>query len=211
MPYAPIKNINFIGKKKSRNILSSVSSSSSSASPSPLPSPSSNEKISEFFSSLASDLSVKSAILSLVEPYSSRYVPKSLDEDLPMCLSTLFKPEYLTCSYGELLQMSKECNIVITSDQVQAVKSKTRSQMRCSLWFRMRSGRITASKFKNVSHTNEASPSISLIMTICHPELSRFSSTATTWGCEHEKVARDKYYSKSSYQHSKFTVSNFNM
>ena len=65
MPYATIKNINFIGKKKSRNILSSLSSSSSSASPSPstsaspspLPSPSSNEEISEFFSSLASDLS----------------------------------------------------------------------------------------------------------------------------------------------------------
>jgi hypothetical protein len=137
--------------------------------------PPSHDEINNFFSSLASESSTKPAILSLIEPYSSSYVPKSLDEDLPMCLSSLFKPENLTCTYGELLQMSKEYNLFVSSDQIQVVESNTKFQSKSSLWFKMRSGRITASTFKSVCQTDEASPSISLIMPICHPELSRFS------------------------------------
>ena len=197
VPYAPIKSINFIGKSKSHSILASCTSSSSSASPSPststspspvgpspLPSPVASpthhpgalnppscDELNVFFSSLASVSSSKPALLSLIEPYSSKYVPRSLDEDLPMCLSNLFKPENLTCSYGELLQLVKEFDITVTPNQIEAVESKTRLQSKSSLWFRMRCGRITASKFRAVCHTDESSPSVSLIMSICHPNL----------------------------------------
>ena len=48
---------------------------------------------------------------------------------------------------------------------------------------------ITASQFKSACHTDPASRSVSLIMVICYPEACRFSTSATRWGCEHEKVA----------------------
>ena len=48
-------------------------------------------------------------------------------------------------------------------------------------------------------------PSASLIMSICHPELSKFSTAATKWGCEHESVARKKYKSVTSH-HDAFSL-----
>ena len=51
-------------------------------------------------------------------------------------------------------------------------------------------------------------PSISLIMSIYHPELSKFSTEATKWGCEHESVAREKYKTMYMYQpfHNRFSL-----
>ena len=81
----------------------------------------------------------------------------------------------------------------MTEAQAKTVEEKTRSQYHNRLWYRMRAGRITASKLKAVCHTDQAFPSESLVMSICHPELSKFKSTATTWGCEHERTARERY------------------
>lgn len=143
VPYARVRDIDFIGKRKSRQLLlnpslvksdsSSLSSSSSSASYSasssstppltssnqhftfPFLTPAANqlscssgpsstnspiasqtaalsvEEVNQFFAALA-QTSSKPAILSLVEPYSNSYIPKPLDEDLPVCLSELQKP-----------------------------------------------------------------------------------------------------------------------
>ena len=91
--------------------------------------------------------------------------------------------------------MAEHCTITITPQQAQTVESKTRLQSKSSLWFRMRCGRITASKFKSAAHTDPASPSLSLVMSICHPELTKFKTVATTWGCEHEKAALAEYHS----------------
>ena len=125
-----------------------------------------------FYSSLAY-CSSKPAILALVEPFSSSYVPKSLNPKLPMSLSQVFKPEYLRMNYGELLKEGEKCT-------------------------------ITASQFKAVCHTDVNSPSLSLIMRICHPELSKFRSSATCWGCEHESKVRGKYESMSLEKHCIF-------
>lgn len=261
VPYAPVKQIKFIGKKKSRSmsLSPSVSPSHSTSSHSPSPSPSHSPspspahsrapsslsssppsiepanvlslqtnspnsshlllppsdffqlsdffliQLSDFFASLAS-LSEKPAILSIVEPYSSSYIPNSLGEDLPMCLLSLLKPEYLTYSYGELLVLAKQCKISVTPEEIEAAECKTRSQSKSQLWFRMRSGRITASNFKTVCHTNEASPSLSVVMSICHPELNKFTSAATDWGLEHEKIVRDQHQCLSNSRHSEFMV-----
>ena len=51
-------------------------------------------------------------------------------------------------------------------------------------------------------------PSLSLIMSICHPEMSCFKTVATTYGCEHEKEGRDKYMKRSLPCHQKFKISN---
>ena len=240
VPYARVRDIDFIGKRKSRKLLlnssfvksgsSLPSASSSLSSSSTLHSTSSTQRftfptlspaakqsscssglsstsspiasqaagpsaveVNQFFAALA-HTSSKPAILSLVEPYSSSYIPKPLDEDLPVCLSELQKPEYLKYSYGELLKVAEQFTLAITPIQAHTVESKTRLQSKSSLWFRMRCGRITASKFKSAAHTDPASPSLSLIMSICYPELTRFKTVATTWGCEHEKTALSEYY-----------------
>ena len=51
---------------------------------------------------------------------------------------------YLQSNYGELLKLAQQYIIVVTPDQAKAVEAKTRSQSKSPLWFRMRSGRITA-------------------------------------------------------------------
>ena len=43
-------------------------------------------------------------------------------------------------------------------------------------------------------------------MSVCHPELSKFSTTATQWGCEHEQVAHSKYASMFEGTHEEFSV-----
>ena len=141
-----------------------------------------------------------------MEPYASNYIPQSLDENLPLCLSELYEAKYLCMNYGDLLKESESREVSISEEQAKLVESKTRSQSKSPLWFRMRTGRVTASRFKSASHTNPSSPALSLIMSICHPEVRRFQTTAMCWGCEHEEVARDKYASVSSVNHENFRV-----
>lgn len=102
--------------------------------------------------------------------------------------------------------MSQGLTHTVTPAQAEALAIRTRSQAKMSLWFRMRTGRVTASNFKSVSHTDKSSPSLSLVMSICHPEISKFRNDATAWGIQHEKVARDKYSSYSSLNHVDFKV-----
>ena len=87
-----------------------------------------------------------------------------------------------------------------------ATELKIRMQANSRLWFQMRAGRITASKFKAACHTNPASPSISLIMSISHPDLFRFLTKATRWGCKHEKPAMAKYKVKLTPLHDNLKV-----
>ena len=167
-----------------------------------IPAPTESE-VSRFFSSLASCDS-KPAILALVEPYSDDYIPSSMDEGLSMCLSLLYTPENLHLNYNELLEKATQVNISITSEETALVESKTRGQATSRLWFRMRTGRITASRFKS---TDLTSPSLSLIMSICHPETVKFKTSATAWGCEHESTARALYKDMLSKVHQGFVVS----
>ena len=205
VPYAQTKDIRFEGKKNSHP---EASKSRSSHSPTPVQeiAASNEEEMKIFYSSLAS-CSSKPAILALVEPFSSSYVPKFLDSKLPMSLSQLFKPEYLRMNYGELLKEGEKCTLTVTTEEAKVVEQQTRGQAKSRFWFRMRTGRITASYFKVVCHTDVNSPLLSLIMRICHPELSKFRGSATCWGCEHESTVRGKYESMNLEKHCNFSVS----
>ena len=96
--------------------------------------------------------------------------------------------------------------ISITPDEAKATELKTRMQANSRLWFQMRAGRITASKFSHTAHTNPASTSISLIMSISHPDLFRFSTKATRWDCKHEKSAMAKYKETLTQLHDNLEV-----
>ena len=66
----------------------------------------------------------------------------------------------------------------MTKEQQIIVKEKTRNQAKSNIWFKMRTDRVTASKFKAICHTDPAYPSVSLITSIWHPELSTFDGAA---------------------------------
>ena len=191
-PYAPVRLINFEGRKGSLAKLASPQCQARKSSDSAKATTPSTADKAKFMQSLASCPS-KPAILALIEPHSGDYIPKSADEALPVCLTNLYQPEYLKLNYSELLKESAQMNIAVSPEQARLVESKTRDQASSRLWFRMRAGRITASRFKSACCTDVASPSLSLIMAICHPETTKFRNIATTGGCEHEKNARIQY------------------
>ena len=85
--------------------------------------------------------------------------------------------------------LAKNYTVSITEEQASLVESKTRLQSISRLCLRMRTGRVTASRFKAVCQSNLAQPSHSLVMALCHPEIAKFKSSATNWGCKHEKTA----------------------
>ena len=86
------------------------------------------------------------------------------------------------------------------------MEQKSRGQAKSCLWFRMHAGRITASRFKYACKTNKSSPSLSLIISVCHPESMRFRNAATSLGCDHESHARSKYAAFSSSVHRNLDV-----
>ena len=55
-------------------------------------------------------------------------------------------------------------------------------------------------------HTDPDQPSLSLLKSICYPELQRFSTKATTWGCQHEKDALTAYKTKTAASHGNLNV-----
>ena len=219
VPYSRVRDIEFTGKKKSWAAIETgdfPSSSKSSRSPTPtvqraslspppmIKTPDAS-RTKNFLASLAS-CSSKPAILSLVEPYSSRYIPKAADGSLPLCFTILYRAAYLNKNYSELLKIGKTVEIEATRDEVKQAEVQTRSQAQSRLWQKMRAGRITASHFKAACHTNPSKPSTSLIMSICHPELSKFKNAATRYGCEHEVIAKEKYSTSRAICHHKFEV-----
>lgn len=190
--YARIQEIDFIGKKRKATHTEGIDSSSSTSQKQKCKIPTLEEK-KKFLDSLACSKNAKPAVLSVLSGYCDNYIPSVLSSDLSPVLTDLYKPCNLSLSYFELLKLSNETVLTITDEQIKAVEMKTRDQSNSRLWFRMRAGRITASKFKAVCCTDLSSPSLSLILSICHPNTMRFRTAATSWGCQHEKDALEQY------------------
>ena len=54
---------------------------------------------------------------------------------------------------------------------------------------------------KQVCHTNVALTSKSLMKNICYPEVCRFTTKATQWGCTHKNAAREHYVEVTKEKH----------
>ena len=190
VPYAPLAKINFNGKNESICSTSDVPTDDQIPSKKPPQdcTPSEAEK-AQLFNSLAKCEGAKPAVLAIVSPYSEAYIPASLDQDLPMVLSDLYKREYLSLGYSSLLQLANETELHLTVDQAKSVEVKMRGQLKSRIWFRMQAGRIMTSRFKSACCTDWANPSRNLIMSVCYPEVYQFSNEATKWGCQYEELA----------------------
>ena len=204
LPYAPLSEISFVGKKRKSMCITEDNPPTRSKKAPQVCAPSDTEK-AELFNALAKCEGAKPAVLANVPPYCEAYILASLDQDLPVVLSELHRKEYLSLEYRSLLQLASETEVHITGDQAKAVEAKTRDQTKSRIWFRMRAGRITASKFKGACCTDPANPSKSLILSVCYPEVYRFSSEATKWGCHHEQLALEIYSHRSEHENVKIS------
>jgi len=153
----------------------------------------STQQISKFYERLHAS-GTKPAILSLVYPYNKDYVTKKPDiMDLPATLDELYSEQLRSMSFTELLIKADEVfkEMSCSKEQAVNVEESTREQRNSKVWAKMRAGRITASNFHQICHTNPAKPSLSLIKQICYG--SNFQSAATDWGIQNEKRALDEY------------------
>ena len=135
--------------------------------------PSQEQLISLFFEEL-SLCGSKPAILSLVAPYDDNYMPKSLKENVPPMVKTLFNSNLLRLDQHSILNYCAgvaKCLESISADQQKQVEELTRQQNKLNLWYSFRAGRITASKIYAMLHTSLENPSLHLIKcirNICH-------------------------------------------
>ena len=121
--------------------------------------------------------------------FANDYVPSPVTDKFPMILTELRDEKCLTIDKSELISHC-ECvasDIKVDQHQADNVEIATREQSKSKEWFRFRSGRITASRFKAVCKTSVEKPSQSLSKSICYPESTKFTNDATTWGCQHEQ------------------------
>ncbi|KAK2559691.1 hypothetical protein P5673_017779 [Acropora cervicornis] len=164
---------------------------------------SSHDEILDFLSNVKAFCDSKPAVMALMKEFSDAYVPSSINEDLPPVLSTYFDKELSTAEYDTVMSVCEQKLFIydINAKEQIAVEERTRKQANSRLWFRMRTGRVTASKFKSACVTDPLKPSHSLIMSICHPELVKFTNEATKWGCNHEAAAKEAYFQVQDNRH----------
>jgi hypothetical protein len=124
-------------------------------------------------------------------------------------ISELYKPEALKMDYLTLLAECESTfdSLKITHEEVVILEESTKEQSSSNIWFLHRAGRITASNMKAAAHTSHSMPSQSLIKKICHPEIYKFSTAATRWGCMHEASAVEDYIANASTIHQDLNIS----
>ena len=118
----------------------------------------------------------------------------------------MFDPKYLELSCTDLL---KECNKVqlnLSDEDIKSIERETVDQAKGSAFFRHRAGRVGASKCRAASHTDPSQPSQSLVKAICYPDIFRFSTAATRYGCKHEDIAITEYEKIMRKTHANFVI-----
>ena len=197
----PVKNLDFTSAKAKQKMIEIKTSKETRVF---TKAPDSSE-LNNFFEKLNKS-GTKPGILSFVDPYSDNYVPKAVQPSFSKPLQIFFDEKYLNYSYTKLLDACVEIDISITQENVTAVEMETKGQSKSNLWFTYRAGRITASRMKSACHTDPSHPSQSLIKAIAYPEAYKFISKATSWGCQHEKHAREFYSEQMMRGHCGFAV-----
>ena len=144
------------------------------------------------------------AINSIMPPLSEKFKTSSPAINLPPSLRDLYRPENEELTYLELIAVCEQVSLTISDEQTRIIEAATREQSKTTAWFTQRAGRITASVMKQVCATDPGNPSQSLIHRICYPELNKFFSKATKWGCDHEDLAKSAYVDNMKDVHTGF-------
>ena len=148
----------------------------------------------------------KPALLSLVSPYSDGFVPKQAQVAFPALLPDLYKEDLYKQPFNVVLGKCSSVVLDVTQQQTEAVEMATRAQANSRLWPKFKAGRVTASQFYKVCHTDPSQPAPSTIKDICYPD--RHLSTPTIrWGIKNEKNAKAAYRKKMA-AHVNFSMRN---
>ena len=208
VPYLPVAQIDFKGAtRKMRDLNCSTEDGDSSR-------PKKRKKTEELlhsenyqrqrqFLSKVSLCGTRPAILAITEPYNESFIPLGSIKNL--FLQNLYSPSNAGCSFDIILKKCEEITLpVLSNEQLQKIQCETAEQGHSKLWFRLRSGRITASKFKQACRTDINNPSRSLIKSICYPTENKFTNSAVAWGLEKESIAVADYIKKMQASHRDF-------
>jgi len=130
-------------------------------------------------------------LFKILLPYHEEFIPKLSLQDLPQPITEMFNPATLAMNYIELLReyekafdTLKVCTVLsctplnyyIPKYRSQLIRLRdTLGQSADKVWFIHRAGRITASNFKSVCHTNPSPKRI------CYPDVYKFSNEATKY------------------------------
>lgn len=156
-----------------------------------IPEPTS-EEMNKFLSCLHAS-GRKVAILSVIEPYCKEYVPKFEKMVFPTVLTNMKDGNAMQMNYDQLLTHTDRIVLTMTDEEIDSVEAYTKGQAGGKMWDEVRAGRVTASKMKQVCTTGPASPSQSLIMSVCYPESKKLVTDATQWGAKQKKEALKKF------------------
>lgn len=122
---------------------------------------------------------------------------EGIDEETPevlwLYMVQLYEPESTMASLLTLRNKASQVVLKYTAEQIDLIERLTKKQSNSKIWFRFRTGRITASVFKRVCRTSISNPSISLINQICNPQNCYFYSPQTEYGKQTEKIALTCY------------------
>ncbi|XP_047242399.1 uncharacterized protein LOC124880972 [Girardinichthys multiradiatus] len=115
------------------------------------------------------------AILSIIAGHSDKYIPKTVQLNLPQPLTSLFSNARLQADLSSPLVESEKVfdDLQLTVKESFSVEKATREQSASKVWFEQRAGRVTASVFHEAGRTDSA---ISLIKRICYPRSCQVST-----------------------------------
>ena len=164
--------------------------------------PPSDAELETFFHGLSLG-DTKPAVLSPVSPYSDGFIPKQAQIVFPEMLRDLFRDDHYKQPFNIVLEHCMAVKLAVCSEQIEAVEKATRAQSNSRLWPLFRAGRVTASKFHTVCHTDQHTASC--IKGICYPD-RHLTTPAMRWGIKHEKCAQAAYVSRMMAEHVNFSV-----
>ena len=200
IPYLQLCDIDFSAPKRHCAQTTSPSASSTSKIAPPM-----QTEMQDFFSSIAKEQDEKSIILSVIQPYNDDFAHSC--DHLPPLLQNIFRSAYLEFEFTQLLTLTdSHLHYEVTLAMVDHLLDLTKAQHKSKSWFQYRAGRITASRFRQVLHTDPHKPSLSLLKSICYPKIHKFSTKATSWGCVHEKAALQAYKAHMLTSHNELIV-----
>jgi len=146
----------------------------------------------------------QASILKVVTPFNLKFV----NNNFPRSLINMFKDEYATLSREELVDIGSKLDFSLNENDCSAIEKSTKLQSESKDWFMYRSGRITASRAKDICSVKSYDSNISLLKTICYPLTKPFKNAATEWSKIHEVDGRNAYIEKLKNDHINFSFTN---
>ena len=83
---------------------------------------------------------------------------------------------------------------------------KCNLQCNCKQWFQQLAGRITASRFREVLHTDCSQPLLSLIKSVCHPAEHQFATVPYQYWLDNEEKVRSVYFERFVERHDSLMI-----